>query len=1408
MCHVNSDLRNYTIERYSHNANIIKICIESAYIKSTFSYTIVHFLSLIEKININVITLQKNSSNMNKQHIKAIILFLFLLLIGRQVTGQQNRFLFDYITNYNGLTHNTVYDICQDEKGFMWFATEIGLNRYDGHYIKQYHYTPDNSRSLPSYTVNSIVYTSDNILFVGTTYGLAAYCPERDDFRHIMYNNEPIGHISSMKQGFGSELLITTEDRGAFIFNYAADSLFELEADDKIFGITIGRDNSYWAFSRYALYKFDIHGRPTATYPVSPQLLASAISYITTDKNGVLWIGTFENGIFTYTPETESFNQLDVCKKTKMYYVRTIEEGENPDEYWIGAESGLYIINVKTNNYTHYTQSFDNRNKTINNNAVYKVCRSKQDIFYIGTYFGGVNIANTRHIGFNAIVPEEKSGYLHGTAIGTIAKAPDDNLWIATEDAGIAIFNRQNYTFHHLLFSPKDPNSISSNNVHALLMDGNTCWVGHFMGGISKVDINTGKAKRYIYEAYKPLSLSNNFVFALHFLSPDSILVGSLSGVDILNKRTETFSRFRENEFADCFIYDIFTAPDGKIWFCTYNKGIYILDNKKSGLMTHYQANDGSGLTSNSIISYCIDSSEQIWIGTRDGGLLKYLPNEKRFKSCSQRMLVDNIVYGIVEDNYGFFWISTNKGISRLNFNDSTAVHFNVKHGLSGNQHNYKSYFKDNDIIYFGSVTGLTWFNPKKILTPEEKPAVYFTNLRISNEIIRPDSTGVLNRQIDFTQHLTLRHNQNSFTLDYASINYFSDDIAYQYYLEGLETTWSPLVERTQANYTNIAPGDYTFHIRAINTINGLVSEERTMLITVKPPFWASWYAYLFYFIVVVGIFYYFYRMYLNRQREKMTLTIEKIEKENLKLLHQHKMNFFTYISHEFKTPLSIIITSVDMLSQKVSAEDSEIRQSIKRSANRLLSLVNQLMEFRKIETEHAVIHNTKGDIIDFTNQIIHIYRPLLEKKNIQLGIKISYTENEVLFDFDKLEKIITNLLTNAVKYTPQNGTIDFTLKIENNTINFSVKDSGNGMSEKKKEKIFESFYSDGFSNEVVESSGIGLALTASLVKLLKGKISVDSVPGQGSCFNVSLPYTANTIPLSSIDTQPTDIKTEYIIQAENSEVDTTEDSETTTPNKEYTLVIAEDNKDLMTLLHQHFRKKYHVKSLENGQEAWEYMNKKIPDIVITDVMMPVMSGIELCQKIKSDINFCHIPVVMLTAKDSTEDKLEGLQVGADAYIAKPFSIAELEIRLNNILNSQKALRNRLKELAGYEGLELPATNHEQAFVEKMLAIIQNNLENSGLDVQFIADTLGIGRTNLHNKLKKLMNMNTSEFINTVRINKAKELMLQDDELTFAEIAYKVGYKEATYFTRIFKKLSGKTPKEYKQEMLDNKTTK
>ncbi|MFB6340328.1 two-component regulator propeller domain-containing protein [Saccharicrinis sp. FJH62] len=1308
---------------------------------------------------------------------------------------------FKYVTNENGLSHNTVYDICQDDQGYMWFATEEGLNRYDGKNIKQY-FSDKSEKSLPDNSVPCVANLSKNKLYIGTARGLARYNKESDVFIPVKYKEKAVGKIIAMVTGLPEELLICTEDNGAFIYNDSLNVYTKLDfLKERIFGMCVDQENTYWAFSRFTITRFNKNLQTLAAYHVSPNLINSAISYIKCDRSGNILLGTFENGLFIYNAKLNRFDKVEIGEPGAMYFIRSIEEGNSADEYWIGTEKGLFVINIKNKSIDNYSQFFDPSLKTIDDNAVYKVYKNRQNVYFIGTYFGGVNIANRQDIGFHAVLPRDSKGSLRGKALGKIIQVDDNELLIATEDAGLAIYNITRNSFTHLTSKKEDPGTLSTNNIHALSLDkGNICWVGHFNGGLSKLDISTGKVTRYIHHAEDPGSLSNNFVFALYPFSPDSLFVGTMNGIDILHKKENRFSRFRINELNDCFIYSIFNDPEGKIWILTYNNGIFILKPDNKGLMVHYQMGDGSGLPDNSVISYLVDSNNRIWIGTRGGGLCRFNEEKQSFISYSDSGLLNNdVIYGILEDNTNDFWISTNKGITKIDWRSNKSTHFNHQHGLAGNQFNYKSYFKDSrGRMYFGSISGLTWFDPDKIKIPDILPEVHFTDFKIFNDVITPETSEVLNKDIDFTQDIDLKYNQNSVTFDFTSINYEEADVSFQYYLENFDSRWSPLSHATQANYTNLSPGEYIFRIRSAYEISKQPGPERSVLLVIAPPIWATWYAYIFYLLLIASVVMYFYKNYTRRQKEKVALSIEKIEKQNLQLLHQHKMNFFTYISHEFKTPLSIIIASAEILMKRDNAdltEREETHLTIKRSATRLMTLINQLMDFRKIETDHTNLESQKGNLVDFFHQIINVYQPLIKKKSIDLKLQVNSKVNEVYFDFDKLEKIFTNLFTNAIKYTPASGDIEFNLNADKNEFEFSVKDSGSGMTKSQTDKIFEVFYSDQVANTIVESSGVGLALTAELVKFLKGEIHVDSEPDKGCKFTVKLPLSKSETETKVYKRKVNTDQLMDLIPIDGDNKIYTEFRD----DKKYTVVIAEDNLDLLRFLTSTFKVYYNIKSFSNGLTAWEYVGEKVPDLLITDLMMPGMDGIELCERIRADERYCHIPVVMLTAKNKLEDKLEGLEAGADMYIEKPFSMKELETVIKNMFRSRELMKQKLTEMAKIEGLNMPKVNADQAFIEKLFGIIHENMENPDLDIQFIVEKLNISRTGMHNRIKTIMNMSTTEFINMVKINKAKEL-IRGTDLIFSEVAYKVGYNDVSYFSRIFKKLTGVTPGEYKKE--------
>lgn len=1337
-----------------------------------------------------------------KRHYALLLnLVLIAVIYASETPGQLS---FDYLTNDNGLPHNRIYDICQDDRGYMWFATDGGLVRYDGRQTVVYRHDRA-ATSLCSNSVSRLLFTSDGRLYIGTADGISLYYPEMNTFASI--GSKAWGGIENLVEGNGQKILVSTFENGCFSYDTRTGAIRKipiLDSDPVWIGCR-DKEGSYWAYTRLKLFRFDDNMEIKEEYRVSPELFgSSAISLIYPDSQGNIWIGTFEKGIFKYDARRKTFVPVRLTpdnrkKESPLGLIRTMTEADGKDEYWIGSENGLFLINVRTGNYTRYCQSFESTGKTINDNAVYKVFKSRQGIYWIGTYFGGVNILNVRNNGFHVLEPSDQPNGLKGKALSQIVPYGQDRLLIATEDAGIAILDRNDYRTTHLTADKNDPHRIPSDNVHALLpVSENEVWSGNFLGGISRIDMRSHTARTYRSQE----GLTSDFVFSLFELSPDTLLIGELIGADLYDKKNNRFTKFRPDLFEGAFVYGIFRDPEGPVWIYTHNKGIFQYE-PAGKTFTHFCYGDRSGLPSNSIVAHCIGSDRRIWFGTKDAGLCRYNREDSTFTVFNESgLLSDNGIRGILEDGHGNLWISSDVGISKINFSDSTAVHYNSKHGLSNNQFNYNSYCRTDDgWMYFGSINGLTYFHPDSIHIEEEAPNLSITYFKLGNTVISPTTNRLLNKQIDYTKRIVLAHDQNSFSIGFSGIYFYKGDVSYQYFLEGLDKEWSMAMDKGEANYTNLSPGHYTFYVKATSRINNMTGETRKIEIIVKPPFWATYTAYFVYAVVLILSVYILYLCYNRRQKRKLAAAIEKIELENVQKLNQHKLNFFTYISHEFKTPLTIIMASIEALRQDrpEEKEKSAFYETIWYSATRLLILVGQLMEFRKIESDHVTLHIRQGSAADFVSLVTRSFRPLLEKKKIRLHTCIGGKTDSFAFDFDKLEKILTNLLMNAIVHTPSEGEITVDFQVAESLLQLAVQDSGKGIDPSLKDNIFEIFSSDKAAYGFAKGSGIGLALVQSLVKFLKGNIEVNNSEQGGCIFKVSLPLTCSSGPFDPYQSRIPENQLFYTDES-GSGLSYQDVPTVNKPEHTYTLAIVEDDKDLLGLLNRHFSRTYKVCTFPDAEKAWKNIREKAPDIILIDMMLPGMNGSELCRMIKNEANICHIPVVMMTARDGDEAKLESLESGADIYIQKPFKLAEIDAQIKNIIQSRAALRKWFSEIGNTEIVKRDIKNADEVFLKKAIALIENNIEDTDFDVSGLIGELGISRTQLHNRIKSILGVTTTEFINKVRIKKAKELIASHPELTFSEIAYKTGFSDLSGFSRMFKKVTGITPSQYKTE--------
>jgi signal transduction histidine kinase/ligand-binding sensor domain-containing protein/AraC-like DNA-binding protein len=1341
---------------------------------------------------------------------KSIITYLTLII---SFCLQANERTFYHRTALDGLSHNTVFDITQDTEGFIWIATGEGLSRYDSYGFHQY-YSDDGVTSIPSNEVRALFVSSSGLLYVGTSTGLAVYNHEADAFTHILFQNNHIGLVRQIIETSSGKILVAVLNNYVFEFDENSLTLKPFPMLDNMLGIEEDNQGNLWGYRRFRLFQFDPNGNLLNTFFVDrnglPNYIPTAISALHVTTDGQIMIGTYGDGPLLYVPENDTFIQCFLKTKETphpMLFVRDIIEDQY-GHFWIGTENGLFIYNMNDGTYEHFKQSFDPFINSINDNAIYKVFRSRENIMWLGTYFGGINYHKPFDTGFRNIRPSVHPGGLKGKALSEIITGPDGNLWIATEDAGIAIFDRAQGTFNHILNESDDFSLSGSNNVHSLTVDRNgKVWAGNFLRGVSVIDPKTSKSKNYRVNPGDPTSLINSFVFSIFYDSDNVIWIGTMNGIDHFDEKNEHFIRFRHDIFQNVFIYDIFEDSERQIWICSNGSGIYRY-NKDTGDVDHFHSKSDIGLSSDLIVSHQIDSQGRIWFGSRDAGLFVFNEEDTTFSNINMSDgLPNNCIYGILEDNNNNLWLSSNKGITKYNYESGDIQNFTVTHGLVGKQFNYKSAYKTDDgWMYFGAVNGLCYFHPNKLLSNNFKPELHFINFRLFNEIVCPSKESVLSKNINHTEKIVLKHNQNVFSFDFIAINYYSEsENNFHYYMQGIENDWNFVGNSRTANYTGLPPGNYIFRAKATNIDNVPSELYRSIEIIILPPFWKTNLAYVIYLIIIFGIFYLTFRILEIRQKDRIELQIEKIERENAIALHQHKLNFFTYISHELKTPLTLIIASVDSLlsNEGISDEINKKIIAVKQNAIKLKFLIRQLLEFRKIESDHAVVKNQRFDVVEYLKDAFQAYIPLFDKKSITASFTSSVEELFISFDPDKLEKIVTNLLSNAFKYTPEKGSIELNFKTPEDSsqkiMTIFVKDTGIGIPADRIGRVFDLFYKEEKSNPELDGTGIGLAFTKSLIKLLNGHISVESEPGKGSTFRVELPYLEvekteidSSIPvLSKRDVLTNDLLT---VLPENGITTTT-----TQVVKDYEILFVEDNKDLLGFLSEHFKKTYKVVIAENGIKALDYLKNNTPDLVVTDVMMPEMDGIELCKEIKTNFNTCHIPVFMLSAKSSVEARLEGLGVGADAYIPKPFLLSEIELQIRNVLNSKMNLKKHFLQFGNFD-IKNTLNNRDQQFVEKVVEFIHENMDNQDLDVGYIVSEMGISRTLLHTKLKQILDLCTTEVINMVRLKEAKKLLHNNEELTVSEIAYRVGFNDPNYFSRTFKKFFRSSPSNFRRD--------
>lgn len=1321
---------------------------------------------------------------------------------------------FNSLTIKNGLSSNAVISVTQDKRGFMWLGTITGLNRYDGHHFKVYQNTPGDTNSLRSGYILSLLCDSKGNVWVGTTAGLDRYIAETDRFEHIRVNTL---HGKQVKSIF--------EDSRGSLWIGTSNGLVCLNADDiatgnpKIFYFShpdnrilnevncIYEDNrqNLWVGLTRGLVKANLKKVPEkfeAFNAVSDAGVDISESYITTiiqDNLNNLWMGTQNNGVFSYN---EKVNTLIHYSQSGIPSHRVIHNSirklltDATGRVWVGTQDGITIIHPETGLAISY-QHQSGVTTSLSQNSVHALFMDRQNSIWIGTYYGGVNIAYAISTPFHNLESNNNTLSLSSNVVSSIREDAHHNLWIGTHGGGLNYYNRTTGRFTYYRNTPGDSQSISSNLIHAIYIDRDkNLLAGTHGGGVNILAPNTSAFTRILFNKNDPSSF-NSSVAAILEDSDNRFWFGGNSGIKLYRKSGHILSPLTGDPLtkkvsgiiANCFFED----AAGTMWI-----------GGPDGL--HYCINDTVIYTSIDIGVNCImnDTKENLWIGTMQGlALYDKNNNTARFFTAADDMPGNNIL-GILNDNKDNLWLSTNNGLVKFNIITHAVQIYTTGDGLADNQFNRYSYFKDsNGEFFFGGLSGITHFFPDSIAMNTSRSPLVFTDLKIFNNTVRVnEKDDILKKDISFLPELSLGHRQNVFTIEFALLNFIkSEKNTYAYILKGYDKDWIS-TNNPSAAYTNVLPGSYEFLVKAANN-DGVWTDPVKMEVRISSPLWKTWWAYTIYTVAVIAVLfliiqYFFLKAILKREEA----------------LHELKLNFFAAVSHEIRTHLTLIMIPLENIVSKASPNDVIAHQlnSVKSKFYRLLRLVTELMDFQRADTKHLQLKVSSNDFVLFLKDIFDNFREISVSKNI--STTFSHNTNSILLNFDpeQLEKVFFNLLMNAFKFTAENGKVEMNIAERRDDIVITVKDNGKGIPAKYKDKLFTNYYQVEDYSAYNTGYGIGLSLAKNITELHGGTISVESETASGqkegfTCFTVILPK-RNNLPV----TKEADQK--YNLAEKMDKNDALKDffpEDISVLKQPQHILIVEDNAELRSVVKEELSQQFDVIEADNGLSGWEIAVEQIPDLIISDIMMPQLDGIELSHRLKTDQRTSHIPLILLTAKSSQSDIEAGLETGADVYVNKPFSSRAILLNTRNLLVSRERARLKFNRqfvaIPGEPETAIPDTGSQNTvdheFLTKLIEIIEDRMDSRDLTSDMLSRKMAMSLPVLYKKVKALTNMTVNDFIKSLRLKKAA-ILLQQKSYTVNEICYMVGYSDRRYFSKEFKKHFGKTPTAFGMGVADD----
>lgn len=1362
--------------------------------------------------------------------------FIFLFFLAIASYGQE--FNFAHLDTRNGIAGNEVVAIYKDCRGFVWFTTNTGLNRYDGERIKVFNRSSDAILGTHYDAMKKIVEDDKgNLWMLGNKYVMF-------DWRKEVFVNNTDSILEQM--GLPSNpISIQVDQFKNFIVAYSQKGVFKYQPKTKkliafkplndpmtIFPseiVEIAIKGEYvWILHKEGVLerlntrtgKVDLRKNYLKSTPITSLIPKS----IFIDSDNMIWIypGLNNKGAIYYNEKNDQWKQFDIDSKPALSnsFVRGIIS-DHKGLVWIATDHGGINIIDKEKNTVRVVQHEEYNNFSLGQNSIVSLYCDPHGIVWAGTYKNGVSYYHPDMFKFPStrIV---SSSYSRADIFdcSSIIKDKEDNLWLGTNGKGLIKFNE--HTGESQFFKNKrgDVTSLSSDIVTSLFEDNTKkIWVGTFMGGLNVYDDQ--KFKRFNVEEKNKNSLSNFSVYGLTEDSNHNLWIATLGGgIDRLDPSRTVFSNFnRENsKLRSNFMLSAFQGADGMVSFSS-DIGVYKIGPDQT--ISPYFSNTNFQDKASGVPVYQImkDSKGRTWLATKRG--IKIFDSKNG--SCKTLTIADGLssddVRSLAEDSDGHIWAGTSYGLNRIQYvpnegrkHKTIVSAFDLSDGLTGMVFNPNAVYTDKTgKIYMGTTEGYVSFYPRKIPVNKSIPRARFTELLLSNELMNPGDKRndhmVLPRSIVDLDLIVLKYNETNFTIRFSAFNFIHPEKnRYRYKLEGIDKEWIETSRSTGfASYSNLNPGHYVLKVYAGNEDNVWSPNPIEMHIIVNPPFWLSWWAIVIYIIVFVWLVRLFIKHRLKRKQDQLDQNARMLEAHKLHEIDQLKLKFFTNISHEFKTPLSLIISPLEMLLKDSSyPEQQTVLGVMYKNAQKLLNMVNDILDFRKLDQDKARLNISSGNMVEFVKEISTSFLSIAAEKSIKLTFTTNHQYIDTTFDKDKMYMVLSNLISNAFKYTKNKGHVDVRVDISEMVIDhqidkklsITVSDTGIGIAKEDLDHIFDRFFRiESNDTHGITGTGVGLHIVSEFVKMHAGTIEVDSELGKGTIFTVHLP-----MPKEGYSKNKQDViySGNEIEKYEENNVEKDKKTITEADRDVYTLLIIDDNEDFRLFLKDLFNRDYRILSARDGQYGYDLAVEYIPDIVLCDVMMPNVDGYEFCRKIKQDIRTSHIPVILLTAKCSDENQYQGMEAGADAYISKPFNIDILRVTLNNIARRQKQLQQKFRSRADISTTKPQIISMDQKFMQKAITIVETNLERTDFLVEDLCREMAMSRVNFYKKILALTNKTPSEFIRFIRLKRAAEL-LEKSQMYVGEVAFLVGFNEPKYFRKYFKEEFGVTPNEYKK---------